>query len=154
VLEGASRNFAEEILGMVKQQHRDESGPYGERWKPKKKPDRRKVLSGKTSRLKGGWHIAKSSKGGFIIAPSVVYAAYHQSGTRHMPQRLLLPDGRGMPRAWSDAADEVVVEALNAHFDKSSAGGSSWVQHKIIGLKRRISPQALLRKAVKAIASE
>jgi hypothetical protein len=70
-----------------------------------------------------------------------------------MPQRLLLPDGRGVPRTWSNAANEVITETLDAHFSKGASAGTSWLQYKITGLKRRISPQALLRKAVKAIGS-
>jgi hypothetical protein len=69
------------------------------------------------------------------------------------PQRLLLPDGRGVPRTWSNAANEVITETLDAHFSKGASAGTSWLQYKITGLKRRISPQALLRKAVKAIGS-
>jgi phage gpG-like protein len=153
VLADISQGIGEELLGKVKEQHRTESGPYGERWAPKKKPDRRKVLSGRTSRLKGGWHLSRSSRGGFVIAPAVGYAAFHQSGTKRMPQRLLLPDGRGMPRDWADAGADVITEQLEQHFATGPKGGVSWLRHKIIGLNRRLSPQALLRKAVKAIAS-
>jgi hypothetical protein len=47
----------------------------------------------------------------------------------------------------------VITETLDAHFSKGASAGTSWLQYKITGLKRRISPQALLRKAVKAIGS-
>src|SRR5688572_7388611 len=84
-------NVAEEILGFTKQRFRDERDPYGRRWAPKKKPDGRKVLSGKTSRLKK-WQVKKRSLRGFTIAPTVTYAAFHQDGTRHMPRRMIVPD--------------------------------------------------------------
>lgn len=81
----ASRAMAEEMLDMTRERFRVETDPYGRRWKRKKRPDGRKVLSGKTSRLKGGWHIVRCDNGGWMIAPSVEYAAYHQKpGSRTM----------------------------------------------------------------------
>lgn len=153
LLPDMSRQLAEETVGLIAEGFRDEKDPYGQRWKPKLRKDGRKTLSGKTSRLKK-FSIVRTGKGGFTVASSVGYAGFHQHGTKHHPRRPMLPDGRGMPRTWEGPLSEVITETLERHFSQPAGGGSSWLQHKLIGFKRRISPEALLRKAVKAIASE
>ena len=155
-LKDMSRQMAEESLGLVKDGFRNESDPYGKRWTPKKASDGRKTLSGKTSRLKGGWHVVKSDKGGFTVAPSVGYASYHQTGTGEpkgslMVARPMVPDRRGIPDAWQRAWEEVVEDVLTAHFSK---GGRGFLAGKITGLKRRLNWKSLLRKAAKSIAGE
>ena len=116
VLKVISRNCAEETLNFVKDRFREEKDPYGKRWKPKQIPDGRKVLSGKTSNLKGGWHVAKQSRRGFIIAPSVDYATFHQTGTRYMASRKMVPDSDNVPRELTRVWSEIATEALSEHF--------------------------------------
>lgn len=156
VLTAISVSGAEEFVGLVKDGFRAEKDPYGKRWARKKKPDGRKVLSGKSSNLKGGWHVVRSAGDGFTISPSVNYAAFHQSGTAKMPARKMVPDGK-LPPAWSKALEETAKDALTAHFstDEHAArghksGGLSLVAYKIIGLKRRLSIKALIRKLANA----
>ncbi len=123
-LGSVSRNGAEEIVGLIKDEFRTESDPYGKPWKPKKVPDGRKVLSGKTSNLKGGWHVTKANDHGFTVAPFVDYAAPHQTGTRRgLPKRPMVPD-RGLPKKWSAALKETAIEVYAAHFAKAGSGGS------------------------------
>lgn len=134
-LDAISKNLAEETVGLVKEGFRQETDPYGVVWKPKKRPDGRKVLSGKTSNLKGGWHVVKSSKRGFFVAPSVDYAAPHQSpkagedGRLKRPKRAMVPDGRGLPTRWRKIYVDISKEVLEAHFAaamaSSSGGGAS-----------------------------
>lgn len=152
VLTVISKNAAEQLVNNVKQGFRDEKDPYGKPWKkPKKRPDGRKMLSGKTSRLKGGWHVVKASKRGFTIAPSVDYAIFHQKGTRFIDIRMMVPDGiRGLPPSWAQDINEVAEEAFELHFGDIGGGGASFITHKIIGLKRRFSVEAILKRALKA----
>jgi phage gpG-like protein len=139
VLDSISRNLAEETVGLIKDGFRREADPYGGRWKPKKIADGRKVLSGKTSRLKGGWHVASADRRGFVVAPAVDYATYHQSGTRKMAARPMLPDGRGIPDSWQDAWEGIISDVLSHHFRKVGSG------------KRRINVKALVRKVMRAV---
>jgi phage gpG-like protein len=98
----ASRSMAEEMLQLTFERFRAENDPYGRRWKPKKRPDGRKTLSGKTSRLKNGWHIVRFGLDGWMIAPSVEYAAYHQKpGTKTVAVH---PSRRVQGRSLSDIA--------------------------------------------------
>src|SRR5690606_3991065 len=71
-------SLAEESINLVKDGFRTETDPYGAKWVPKKRPDGRKTLSGKTSRLKTGWKIVRQTRGEIRVSPSVNYAAAHQ----------------------------------------------------------------------------
>lgn len=113
-----SAAMANETVNLVKDGFRTETDPYGKRWKPKKRRDGRKTLSGETSQLKSGWHVRKNSKAGFLIAPTVAYAAYHQAPRRtsRLPRRMMVPRGGKLPKPWSDALKEVAVEVARAFY--------------------------------------
>jgi phage gpG-like protein len=88
ILDVVSASVAEESINLIKDGFRKETDPYGRRWAPKRFPDGRKALSGRTSRLKGGWHITRQTRDKIVIAASVDYADYHQHGTGiHGPRR-------------------------------------------------------------------
>jgi hypothetical protein len=161
-----SRDMAEEALNLTKEGWRKQANPYGKRWKGKKHLDGRQVLVGNTARLKGGWYIRKASRSGFTIAPSVGYAGYHQTGAKHMVQRLMVPVGsRGLPQEWRDNMKEIIGEHFSAHFGSkravrslkskgAAAGGMGFVKGRLVGMKRRFNLQALMRKAMKAVSGE
>jgi phage gpG-like protein len=159
LLGAISESGAEELLNLVADGFRSETDPYGQGWQPKKKPDGRKTLSGKTSRLKK-FAKKKVSKDGFTIGPTVDYAAPHQNPKRgKRPRRMMVPNkSRGLPRAWSKALEEVATEALKAHFttESSSAGGGGigFVQGRVIGLKRQLNIKSLIRKLANAASEE
>ena len=81
VLPEISRNAAEETLSLIRDGFQKQEDPYGENWKKKAFPDGRAVLVGKTARLRNGWHVKRANRSGFLVAPSVNYAQYHQGGT-------------------------------------------------------------------------
>ncbi|HMI91566.1 MAG TPA: hypothetical protein VK509_09400 [Polyangiales bacterium] len=147
----ASRAMAEEMLGLTVERFRIESDPYGRRWKPKQRPDGRKTLSGKTSRLKNGWHIVRCDGSGWMIAPSVGYAVFHQDGTRRMVRRMMVPNA-AMPRAYQKALQEAAVDALKVSFtptkQRSATGGGSLIPQS---LSRRFSIRAIARRMVSAV---
>jgi len=119
VLQVISENLAEEAIDLVKQGFRDQADPDGNAWKPKKKDDGRAILTGKTGRLKGGWHRRGVTRKGFRIGPSVTYAAPHQSGVpkRGLVARKMVP-GKRLPLKWRKAFVETAQEILEAHFSK------------------------------------
>ena len=110
------RNIAEETLSFTKERFRVEKNPYGKTWAPKKNSDGRKVLSGKTSRLKGGWHVAKMNRRGFTVAPSVKYATFHQTGTTFFEARTMVPEDGKVPKELLDSWIEIAKEILSDHF--------------------------------------
>lgn len=157
----ASRAMAEEMLGLTFERFRAETDPYGKRWKPKKRRDGRKTLSGKTSRLKGGWHIVRCDGGGWMIAPSVAYAAPHQkpgvnpaTGSPYRPRRMMVPDSAlGLPAEYDKALEEAAVDALRIKFTPKPGrtpdrGGGSVIPQS---LTRRFSVRALARRLVSAV---
>jgi phage gpG-like protein len=121
---GASRSMAEETLNLIKDGFRSEQDPYGKAWAPKQANDGRKVLSGKTSRLKGGWHVVSATASGFRVAPSVDYAAPHQSprfGRR--PRRMMIPTStKGMPNTWARALNDTVKDIFTAYYTPGKGG--------------------------------
>lgn len=158
-----SRDMAEELVGLVKERWRKQADPYGQKWKPKKKRDGRQILVGKTARLKGGWHVKRASRGGFTIAPSVDYAGFHQTGTKFIPPRRMVPTkARGLPREWRNNLNEIIQDHFAAHFGsrkatralKQKGSGIGFVKGRLIGLKRRFNLQALMRKAMRAVSGE
>ena len=116
VLRDVSRQLAEETLDRVKDGFRREANPYGEPWDEKKVPDGRKVLSGKTGRLKQ-YHVKALSDTSFTVGPIVDYGRYHQSGIRRMPARKMVPESpRGLPKDWERDFEEIVADVLDEHF--------------------------------------
>lgn len=111
--------LAEASIDRIKQGFRTEKDPYGKRWKPKVREDGRKVLSGPTGRLKGGWHRVRADEDGFVVAPSVAYAAYHQRGNARLPRRMMVPsDDKGLPRAWRRDFEQAAADVLEKWFKR------------------------------------
>lgn len=109
-------SLAEECIGLIQQGFRDERDPYGDRWEPKQANDGRKTLSGKTGRLKTGWHVKRQSNDEIEIAPSVTYAAPHQNPRAPFkrPRRMMVPDSAlGLPPRWEKQLEEAAVDALS-----------------------------------------
>jgi phage gpG-like protein len=116
-----SQAQAEVAVTLVGEGFENEEDPYGVKWEPKKVDDGRKVLHGETSSLRTGFHVESAGKNGFQIEPSVEYAAYHQSGGRTLPQRMMVPSGRkGLPREWSKEFETVALAEAMLHFKEAA----------------------------------
>ena len=102
LVRAASKALAEATLELIDEGFVAEADPYGKRWAPKARPDGRKVLTGKTRRLRRRWRAVRVDKSGFHVIPGVDYAAAHQApryGRR--PRRMMVPDSRrGLPARW------------------------------------------------------
>lgn len=134
LLQQCSKAMAEETVDLVKEGFRTETDPYGDPWAPKARDDGRKVLSGKTSRLKTGWKVETTTDGFYDVSASVEYAEYHQSprkrtvrradgrfgrgnGRLKRPKRMMVPEAsKGLPRDWSEALEEVAADAVTAFY--------------------------------------
>jgi phage gpG-like protein len=90
-------NVAEEAIDLIREGFSKESDPYGTRWAPLKYRSGRILQD--TGRLRNSWHRRSLSASRVVIGTAVTYAAYHQSGTRRMRQRAMVPF-RGMPAPW------------------------------------------------------
>lgn len=90
---------ADIALGLVAEEFSRESDPYFRRWAPKKKPDGRPILRGETNRLVT-WRKAFVNQHGYRVESTAPYSRYHQSGTKRMVARKMVPD-RNLPPRWS-----------------------------------------------------
>lgn len=104
-------NQADVSLGLVAQEFGRESDPWGNRWAPKKKPDGRPILRGETNRLVS-WRKAFVNQHGYRIESRAPYSRYHQTGTRKMVARKMVPDGRLPPR-WASELRGAAIERVN-----------------------------------------
>ena len=168
LLSPTSALLAETTVDQIAQGFRAGKDPYGQKWPPKKKSDGRKVLHGKTSRLRRGWHPVKTGPKEFEVAPSVDYAAPHQSpktgrgGGLKRPRRMMVPTAsKGLPDAWADQYTDVTDAAFAEWFKTTVAKGSvrigggggggrlSIIARQIVGAKRRFSLQGIIRRATR-----
>ncbi len=109
-LEGIPSRIAGEVAqginAEIRAQFQAGTDPYGKPWAP---------LLPQTIRRKGGdarilrRHDSLSSEtvaiptsGAGIEITSVDYGGYHQTGTKHMVARPILPDGADLPQSWQD----------------------------------------------------
>lgn len=125
VLKAVTKNMSEEAVDLIKEGYRTETDPYGKKWKPKKAKDGRKTLSGKTSRLKGGWSVQRTDGGGFEIEASVDYGEPHQrpkkgrDGKLKRPRRIQIPTySKGMPAKWKEEILQAGLEAIATAYGK------------------------------------
>lgn len=149
---------AEEALDLVAEGFQKQQDPYGVAWQEKKAPDGRSILVGKTTRLRRGWHVIKKSNGKWSIAPSVEYAGAHQDprprplwGGKSLPRRMMIPSkSRGLPPEWRRRLEEAMGDVFQAHFGGSKGSANlGFIRYKVIGLKRRFSLPAILKRAIK-----
>lgn len=177
------RLMAEEAVDLTRQTFEDEKDPYGKPWAPlklrsgrilaktgglKNSIHARQVGKGFTigfGKAYGAYHQSGTGlhgpKGQRIkplrakaLGPINPGKKFFRS-TAGAARRPMIPY-RGMPESWSEAfqglAEDRVIGKLKGR--KAKGDGASFITHKLAGLKRRFSPQALVKKAYKAIAEE
>lgn len=95
------------IQALVRREFVQERDPYGKRWKRKKVPDGRPVLTGETRQLRRNIS-SRTTTSGFRIHANTPYASFHQSGTGRMPQRKIFPvSSDGLPRKWKQTISAI-----------------------------------------------
>lgn len=107
--------MADATLGLVAEEFANERDPYGKAWAPKKRPDGRMILRGKTGRL------IKFRKGavnqhGFRVDAGADYYVFNQ------PKRKMLPEKR-LPRLWTSVYRDIFVQAVRAKLRVVTGGG-------------------------------
>lgn len=154
---------AHELLDLTLEGFRTSKNPYGEPWQQKKVDDGRRVLIGKTLQLRK-WSVVKKGNGRWSIQPSPTagdYAGAHQDprprarwGGKSLPQRMMIPSkARGLPPKWREQIEESIADSIHALAGGSTGGaGIGMIGYKIIGLKRRFSLPAILKRAARELA--
>lgn len=83
------KTLANILLQQVLKNFNNETDPDGVKWKPKKRPDGRKLLV-ETGNLRGGFKVTSATFSLIRIENDVEYFQYHQLGTLRIPQRKML----------------------------------------------------------------
>jgi hypothetical protein len=104
--------MSDAALALVAESFGREADPFGKAWKPRKVSTNRPILRGKTNRLVR-WRKAFVNQHGYRISSTAPYAGYHQSGTRHMPARKMVPTGR-LPPKWASEFRGVFIRRMHA----------------------------------------
>lgn len=89
-------NVGEEAIELIREGFDDEADPYGSRWASTQRGG--KILQD-TGRLRSSWHRRSLSSSQVVVGSGVKYGSYHQSGTRRMARRAMVPF-RGTPGPW------------------------------------------------------
>lgn len=114
-LDALPRKVAEKaapaITKSLQQEFARGTDPYGRKW--------RKLATGKPSHLTESGRLRRGTRAaplpgrraGVRILLGAKYAVFHQTGTRKMPARRILPQ-RGMPAEWSAAINRAMRDAV------------------------------------------
>jgi phage gpG-like protein len=111
-----TERMSDRMLELVAEGFEQERDPYGDWWEPKKRDDGRKILHGRTGKLRQFVSVPYG-KGRFILAPGAEYGAFHQAPRDGRPKRLMVPSAeRGLPREWSERLSKQALESMRTHF--------------------------------------
>lgn len=105
-----------EALQLVKEGFATEQSPSRSRWARKRQPDGRKVLRGKTGRLR---RFTKGSvrRSAFGVKAGAKYWRFHQYGTRSLvPRRMLADSTTGLTPRWRSRLQRTATTVARRHF--------------------------------------
>lgn len=119
-LEGIPSRIAREVADGINEELASQfdrgTDPYGKPWAPLR-PETVRRKSGDARILRRADELsasteARPSAGAGIEITSIEYGQFHQSGTKHMPRRAVLPDEGELPPAWLDIIDAATEKAF------------------------------------------
>ena len=111
-----SKPASDRINELLKEQFAQGKNPYGETWVPLmpktiKKKGFSKVLI-ETGKLAASTEAVPMSGAGIELR-SIDYGQFHQTGTKHMVAREVLPGGDELPLSWQDAISQAYSDRMN-----------------------------------------
>ncbi len=115
-----AKEVAEGISALVADEFAGSHDPYGKPWKPllpqtvRRKGGDTRILR-RTDAMSSGITVKPTAGSGIAIDvgnTSTPYGEYHQSGTKHMVARKILPDGSSLPKAWEAVIEEASARAF------------------------------------------
>ncbi len=112
----AARGAAARINVALQEQFDGEHDPDGRPWAKllpqtvRRKGGDSRILQ-RTGEMREGTY-ARPSQGSGIEISSVEYASFHQTGTKHMTKRPVLPAQDGLPDEWTEIVDDEVAKAF------------------------------------------
>lgn len=109
----ASREAAREIKKLIDREFREGVDPLGRRWAPLATGELSFLFD--TGKLFGSVTVRPRAGAGIQVTVDVQYASYHQTGTRRMPARKILPEAK-LPRSWELAIEKAVENSVRRKF--------------------------------------
>lgn len=98
----------EELIELVREGFERQADPYGAPWAPLKRRSGRILQD--TGRLRMFFVRQKGERMVRVGTPAF-YGRFHQTGTKHMPARKMVPDG-ALPGAWSSRVNAIVERVI------------------------------------------
>jgi len=118
----AAASAADELGAIVQMQFDAGVDPYGDAWAPLAEST---IAKGRdeppltdSGSMASGIQVRPARGAGIEFTVEAEYAQFHQTGTRNMPARKILPDGDELPPHW----DEVIERSVNDAFEKQMGG--------------------------------
>lgn len=105
---GLMGQVGEELVELVREGFERQADPYGAPWAPLKRRSGRILQD--TGRLRMFFVRSKSASMVRVGTPAF-YGRFHQTGTKHMPARKMVPDG-ALPGAWSSRVNAIVERVI------------------------------------------
>lgn len=105
----ASHRAAVAVQQQLERQYGSGKDPYGIPWPNKKDGSGRSYLQ-KTGKMKRETRAVRGVGGIRVTAPKP--AGFHQTGTKYMYARSLVPYGSDMPQDWRSAIEGAIREAV------------------------------------------
>lgn len=107
---------AEAIGKLIDEEFQQGQDAYGDGWADLSASTLRKGRTPPpltdTGKLRDAVRVRPLRGSGIEITAITPYSGFHQSGTRNMPSRPILPDGTELPDSWQDAIDSAYKAAL------------------------------------------
>lgn len=105
----ASHRAAVAVQQQLERQYGSGTDPYGNPWADKKDGSGKSYLQ-KSGKMRQNTRAVRGVGGIRVTAPKP--AGFHQSGTKRMVSRPLVPYGSDMPQDWRQAIEGAVREAI------------------------------------------
>jgi hypothetical protein len=67
--------------------------------------------------MRGSVQVAALPSAGIAVTIGTAYATFHQTGTKHMPQRQILPQSGGLAPSWRQAIADAVAANIRKALD-------------------------------------
>jgi len=104
------------IAQRIAEQFDNGADPYGRSWSPLRPATlakgRRPPPLTDSGTMRSSVRVVPLRGAGIEITIGAPYAHFHQTGTKHMVERSILPDGSELPEEWDDAIEQATTEAV------------------------------------------
>ena len=114
----AAGDASDSIKSLIAEQFAAEADPYGNAWAPHAESTVKRwgehAILDLTGELKS-FSVRPSGGAGITVTLGADWGRFHQTGTRNMPRRAVLPYA-GLPARWSDAIRAACSNAFGEAF--------------------------------------